>query len=379
MRTSSIQRTVTTAAAITALTLAALPVDTFAQDASATAAAEVTATIVLGETTTIDGTGASVTADGVDITAGGTYQVSGTLTDGMLHVDAADAAVTLILDDATITNTDGPAIYIEAASEATLLTTAATTSTLTDGGTSEQDAALYSVPTVILGGDGTLIVHATYEGISSTVDIRMESGTVRVLAGEDGLNANEDGVSDITISGGDLYVETVAGDGIDSNGTIHISGGHIVTLGSLTDANAGIDADGEITITGGTLVATGSMMGIPGATSTQESVVVSFDTTLAADTLISIQADGIELLTFAPGIDARTLLFSSADLADGVTYDVYLGGSSSTTSVDGVYPPGGYTPGELSGTTTTELPEGGFGPGGFRGGRPGEGGPGTAP
>lgn len=366
MRSTSRPSRLGAASTIAALAIALMPIDVVAQDASAATTGEITATIVLGEPST----GAAVTDDGVDITAGGTYQVSGTLADGMLHVDAGDAAVTVVLDGATITNADGPAIYVEAASEVIVQTSAGTTSTLTDGGESEQDAALYSVPTVTLSGDGTLLVDATYEGISSTVDIRVESGTVRVIAGEDGLNANEDGVSDITISGGSLYVQTDTGDGIDSNGTIHITGGDIVSYGGLADANSGLDADGEITITGGTLVATGSMMGIPGDTSTQESVYVSFGGTQSAGTLVSIQSDGTEVLTIAPVVDFQTLLYSSGDLADGITYDVYLGGSSTTTSVDGVYEPGGYTPGSQMGTTTTELPAGAFGPGGRPGGNP---------
>lgn len=367
MRSTSRALTLGAAGTIAALAIALMPMGVAAQDASASVTDEVSATIVLGEMTAITGTGATVTDDGVGITAGGTYQVSGTLADGMLHVDAGDAAVTIVLDGATITNADGPAIYVEAASEVAVETTAGTTSTLTDGGESEQDAALYSVPTVVLGGDGTLVVNATYEGISSTVDIRVESGTIRVIAGEDGLNANEDGVSDITISGGSLYVQTETGDGIDSNGTIHITGGVIVSYGGLADANSGLDADGEITITGGTLVATGSMMGIPGASSTQESVYVSFGGTQTAGTLVSIQSAGTEVLTIAPVVDFQTLLYSGPELADGVTYDVYLGGTSTATSTDGVFEPGGYTPGELFGTTTTELPAGGFG-GGQRGG-----------
>jgi hypothetical protein len=376
MRSTSRSLALGAAGTIAALAIALMPIGVAAQGASASAVRDVTATIVLGEATAITGTGAIVTDDGVDITAGGTYQVSGTLADGMLHVDAGDAAVTLVLDGATITNADGPAVYVETASDVTVQTTAGTTSALTDGGESEQDAALYSVPTVTLGGDGALVVNATYEGISSTVDIRVEGSTVRVIAGEDGLNANEDGVSDITISGGSLYVQTDTGDGIDSNGTIHITGGDVVSYGGLADANSGLDADGEITITGGTLVATGSMRGIPGDTSTPESAYVSFGGTQAAGTLVSIQSAGTEMLTIAPVVDFQTLLYSSADLADGITYDVYLGGSSTTTSMDGVYEPGGYVAGELFGTTTTELPAGGFGQGGFGGGQPGGG---TAP
>lgn len=343
-----------------------------AQDAAASVP---TTTIVLGATTTITGDGAVLDGSDIGISAAGVYAISGGLADGMIHVDAPDAEVTLLLQGATISNADGPAIYVEQAAQATVELADGTANSLTDGGESDQDAALYSVPTVIITGTGALDVDATFEGISSTVDIRIEDGDIRVVAGEDGLNANEDGVSDITIAGGSLYVETAEGDGIDSNGTLHISGGSVFTQGAIVDANAGLDADGEISFRGGTVIATGSMMGIPGDTSTQESVYADLGATQSAGTLVSIQSGGSEIVTFAPAIDFRTILVSTPELADGVSYDVYVGGSSTSTAVDGVYAAGGYTPGELATSVTTELPEAGFGPG--RGGRPG--GPGGQP
>lgn len=372
MRTTRSLRPIGAVSASALLAAVLLPSIALAQDASG---AVPTTTIVLGATTTITGDGAVLDGSDIEISAPGVYAISGSLADGMIHVEAPDAEVTLLLEGATITNADGPAIYIEEAAQATVELAPGTANSITDGGESDQDAALYSVPTVVITGTGALDVNATFEGISSTADIRVEGGEIRVIAGEDGLNANEDGVSDITISGGSLYVETAEGDGIDSNGTLHISGGSVFTQGTIVDANAGIDADGEITFTGGTVIATGSMMGIPGDSSTQESVYADLGATQAAGTLVSIQSGGTEIVTFAPAIDFRTVLVSTPELADGVSYDVYVGGSSSTEALDGVYAPGGYLPGEIAATVTTELPEGGFGPG--RGGRPG--GPGGEP
>ena len=62
----------------------------------------------------VDGSGATASADGVTITAAGTYVVTGELTDGQLLVAAGDGdKVQLVLAGTTIHNEDGPAIYVQ--------------------------------------------------------------------------------------------------------------------------------------------------------------------------------------------------------------------------------------------------------------------------
>ena len=64
--------------------------------------------------------------------------------------------------------------------------------------------------------------------------------------------------------------------------------------------------------------------------------------------------EGNELLTFAPALTYRSLLFSSAELADGRTYDIYNGGSALGNQTDGVYEIGTYTAGMLTDSVTTQ-------------------------
>ena len=350
--------------------------------------------IELGEDITIEGEGASVEDQVVTITSAGTYSLSGTLEDGMVKVDAKDQTVNLVLAGADITNSEGPAILVSKASDATVTLKEGTSNKLTDGGSSDYDAALCSKPSLTIKGEGALTVSGNNnEGISSEKDITIESGNIWVKAVEDGLNANNDGVSAITVKGGYLYVESETGDGIDSNGTIDISGGTVIALSALGDASGGLDADGEVTVTGGTVIATGAQLSTPGESSTQKSILVSYSSTQKANTLVAIQQDGKEVLTLAPALAYQSLLYSSDSIADDVSYVVYSGGSATGDASDGLYINGTYTAGTKVSTVTTESiteaqnkgPMGGPQGGGTQGGTPQGGAPqggapqGTAP
>lgn len=81
--------------------------------------------------------------------------------------------------------------------------------------------------------------------------------------------------SDITINGGDIYIESnggiitinnenitikANGDGINSNKDLIINGGSVYTIGSSIGGDAGIDTDGKFEINGGSVIALGSDM-----------------------------------------------------------------------------------------------------------------------
>ncbi|MEZ4530491.1 MAG: carbohydrate-binding domain-containing protein [Thermomicrobiales bacterium] len=320
-------------------------------------------TITLAEEIAIDGDGA--TQDGTDIviTEGGSYVVQGTLADGMIHVAAPGASVDLVLAGATISNSDGPAIYLESAAEATVSLMDGTNNAISDGGAAEQDAALYGNVSFTIRGGGALDVQAVDEGISSTEHIFIESGAIRIHAYEDGINANQDGVSQIDISGGFVFVATEVGDGIDSNGSITITGGTVITQGALVDANSGLDADGPVTIDGGMVLSTGVMMQAPSQASAQGIILATFGGTQSAGTLVVVRSGDTELVAFAPSIPFNAIYFSSADVVPGVAYDVYLGGTAQGEAVDGLYVDGSANPGTLVATVTTESSQqGGFGP-----------------
>ncbi len=304
--------------------------------------------IVLGETITVSDAGASVDGTTVNITAAGVYSISGTLADGQINVDAK-GKVYLEFKGVDITSSSGPALNIIDAKKVTLTLVEGTTNYLADAkNAGESDAVLFTNDTLVINGSGELVVTGNnLEGISSDDDLIIDSGTIRVTAADDGLSAHDD----ITVNDGSVFI-TAGGDGIDSNGTVNINGGTVVSFGSTAGGDGGLDAIGAFTITGGTLIAGGESVAAPSDDSTQPSVYVTSASVQAAGTIVHIEKDGEEVLTFAAPKEFTNVLFSSGDLTNDTTYDVSIGGSSTVTPVDGFCADGAYAPSEV-GTTVS--------------------------
>jgi hypothetical protein len=227
--------------------------------------------------------------------------------------------------------------------------------------------------------DGTFIISQSYEGIESTV-ITINNGNIKIRSIDDGINLVEptdasstggrpaqggfggpgQGGMDVSencilyINGGSIFIES-GGDGIDSNGYIEMTDGILIINGPIYDMNAAIDyGGGAFTMTGGTLVAVGSagMAQAPGASSTQYSANIRFGSVQSANVLVNIQTvSGEEILTFCPTKTYQSLVFSSPELTTG-TYNVYVGGSSTGTPVNGLYQDGTYSGGTNYGSFT---------------------------
>ena len=94
----------------------------------------------------------------------------------------------------------------------------------------------------------------------------MYSGNIRIYSEDDCLNAANSDLGDydfsLLIAGGALYMYSVSGDGIDSNGSLTISGGVTEVWTANTADNHPLDADGTITVTGGTVFAAGGSAGM---------------------------------------------------------------------------------------------------------------------
>jgi hypothetical protein len=177
------------------------------------------------------------------------------------------------------------------------------------------------------------------------------------------------------INGGYLMITSV-GDGLDINGGIEMTGGILLVNGPTMQMNGALDYNVSFIMTGGYLLAAGSsgMAQAPGNNSTQYSVLIGFNSTLSAGTLVHLEtSDGQDIFTFAPSKSYQSIAFSSPNLTLGTSYNVYYGGSSTGTEIDGLYQDGTYTPGTqytsftISNIVTTIGVTNG-GPGG--GGRP---------
>lgn len=206
--------------------------------------------INLGSNITYSGEGISVNGSIVRISAGGEYTIAGTLTNGMLHVNTS-GEVTLRLKGVSISNSNGPAIYVEKANKANIILENGTINTLNDGSSSIYDTGdakvkgvISSNPVLVIDGKGTLNVRANYEhGIISYSELYIKDGNINVQSAvTDGIHAKDY----MEIAGGKLDV-TADSDGIDCKGNINIKGGTF----NISAVKHGVAAEGDITLTDG--------------------------------------------------------------------------------------------------------------------------------
>ena len=384
-------------------------------------------------------------ADGhtvVHITQPGTYSLSGTLSAGQVAVDLGedakddpDAVVTLLLNGVDITCTVAPAIIFyrvyecgsddaETASETVDTTAAGANIIIADGTennvTGSYVAKIYKPETVTLNNDGTAVaeakklhkydgalyskmsmnvdggalgtgvlnIKADNEGLDSELHLTVNGGNINILAGNDGINTNEDGVSVTTINGGTLNVqvtgETGEGDGIDSNGWIVINGGTVISSACSDSADSGLDSDNGIYINGGTVVASGNMYDAVDGGSRTCAVFQFAQKQSGGQTYTLKNAAGDTVLEMTPANDFQYLVVSSPDLAEGDYTlwqgDTQLGGpgggmgrpDGSQPPQDGEVPEQGNAPDGQNGRPDGTPPDGA--PGEKPDGKPGEGG-----
>jgi hypothetical protein len=295
-------------------------------------------------TIVVDGSDYSIDGNVVNINGGGEYIIAGALRDGCVVVDSPGEEVRVVLSGVTISNSNGPAILIQAASTAAVILSGGTVNVLSDGGVNEEhDGAIFSFVPLVIDGDGALtVIGNNQEGIASDSTLTIEGGNIRVTAADDGINAGEG----IVINGGYIYVDSV-GDGIDSNANLTINGGTVISLGGMAGGDGGLDAEEGygLFLNGGLIIATGFNNARPDA-SEQKYILLSFGENQALGTTVHIEeSSGSEVVTFKPGKEYREFLFSSGALKNGGVYNVYSGGESSGSENDGLYQGGTYSGG----------------------------------
>ncbi|GGM03602.1 MULTISPECIES: carbohydrate-binding domain-containing protein [Micromonospora] len=274
-----------------------------------------------GGSATSAGPGISVSGAVVTVTTAGTYQFTGTLTNGRIVVNATGTGmVRLILAGVTVNNSTGAALQVDAAGEVMVVLAAGTTNRLSDASSyvypdptvDEPNAALFSKANLTIAGTGTLdvrgnaydgiaskdglvvtggtiVVNALDDGIRGKDYLLVEGGTVTVTAGGDGLKSDEDGTAAagyVAVANGTVTV-TASGDGVDAASDVVVwggvlgvraGGGSSVPVGSsstkgikagtllvvsegrvtVDSSDDGVHSDGALTVDGGTVtVATG--------------------------------------------------------------------------------------------------------------------------
>lgn len=214
---------------------------------------------------------AAVQIDGncLVIRAAGTYILSGEMADGMILVDTQEK-LRLVLENCSVHNPNGPALYIRAADKVFLTLADGTVNQLSDGssytytdGESAVDAALFSRADLTVNGSGSLTVKGNYKhGILSKDDLVITGGSyditsvkkalhgkdcikiydcdMRLQAGTDGLcsdNAEEAHRGFIYLQGGTLDI-VCGNDGIQAANTLILENPTVNIVSGGGSANA---------------------------------------------------------------------------------------------------------------------------------------------
>lgn len=262
------------------------------------------------------------------------------------------------------------------------------TTVTTTGGKYYYTSSLTSSPKgVKADGDitisgGTLNISVTgasdgSEGLESKATLTISGGEVYSYAYDDAINA----ATAIHITGGKVYAYAGNNDGIDSNGSLVISGGLVIGVGT-SSPEGGIDCDNSsrFLVNGGTVIALGgSLQSNPSSSSTQRSVVYSGVSATKGSMICVLDDSDSPLLTFEfpRTLSGATFFFSTPDVVSGSSYTLSSGGTLSgyTDSWNGWYDGGTWSGGSQVGTFTSSsvVTTAGSGSSGFGGG--GGGGP----
>lgn len=229
------------------------------EDTDASYNSETAEKIVFNSDNTISYTGSGATVSGttITITQAGTFEVSGSLQNGQILLNAASATVRLILNGVTMTNDTSAPIYAKKNTSKTIITLKeGTVNTLSDAetyvyaeGEDEPDAAIFCKKDLVINGSGTLnVTGKSQNGIKSKANLCIAEGVVTVDAVNNGIS----GKDSLTILGGTIDV-TAGGDCLKATNDDYLD------LGDDTPIDNTV---GYVDIEGGTITLNGNEDGI---------------------------------------------------------------------------------------------------------------------
>lgn len=341
--------------------------------------------VVDGGTITIEAGGDGIKADNDEDTERGYIMVTDGVTDIVAGDDGVQAATDVIVTGGQLTIDAGSGSDSGRAIQGDVMVTVSggvidatavndaihsNNEVTIDGGTitlASGDDGIHGDLFVTVNG-GSITITDAFEGIESEI-ITINDGLIDITSNDDGLNVasadaastetapaapgrgggpGDEAVGDhyIYINGGSITI-TIAldlaeqGDGIDANGHVVMTAGVVSVSGPTDTRNSAVDySGGTFVMTGGLFIGTNvdgrNSEGI-GTGSSQASMYITTGSTVPGGTVVRIETtDGESLVTFEPVNDYSVIVFSSPELVDGESYDVYFDGELAGTVTAGL-------------------------------------------
>ncbi len=312
--------------------------------------------------------------------AGGTYTIT-----AAKHGVQANDSVRLAESDISITSgSDKDGIHVSDDADEEEGTESDSFFYIADGSLtiSSGDDGIHADAQVIIEG-GTIVVSESYEGIEG-LSIDISGGSTTVTAKDDGLNAAGGNASSgsqtfgsddwgggapgdrfsdggtngsIVISGGNNHI-TAGGDGVDSNGSVEITGGYTVVEGPSSGDTSVLDYNGSATIKAGTFIGTGGAGMAENFSSAEQGLIaVIVGNQSAGNTVTLKSSSGDVIAEVTPNLDYAVVYVSTEDMAQGETYTLTAGSYSESIILS-----------DIMYSTLSDGMGGSFGGGGPRGG-----------
>ncbi len=179
------------------------------------------------------------------------------------------------------------------------------------------------------------------EGIESKTSLIINGGETYIYAYDDAVNAK----TNVTINGGRLWCYAANNDGIDSNGTMVLNGGLVISSGSAAPEEAfDCDRSNDFTVNGGIAIGVSGGAVKPNASASKQRTILYGGYTATKGVLFSLcNSSGQPVIAFKiprtmsggssgpggfGGSRGATIFLSSPDIAAG-TYTVCSGGTIS--------------------------------------------------
>lgn len=192
------------------------------------------------------------------ISSAGTYVLSGEAENFSLIVDAdRKDQVTVLLQNAHISNTDFPIFYVRSAGKCFLTLSGDNDLSVSDSFTSDNDvktdAVIFSKDDLTINGSGSLTILSMYGGgICCKDDLKITGGSFTITSGKDAIKANDS----IAVASGSFFL-TAGKDGLhcenkDDLGSIYIQDGTFI----IQAGDDGMQATSTLVIDGGSMTIT---------------------------------------------------------------------------------------------------------------------------